>query len=318
MIRYLSRRVLQGAFVLWAAYTLSFLILYLLPGDAATVAAAGGGDGTSVDPALVARLRHEYGLDQPLWQHYLLALGRAITGDFGSDVRTAAPALQSVVDVLPNTIALAASALSVAVVFGFLLAIASTFPRAGSVRRLLSGLPPLGAAIPVFWIGLLLLQFFSFRLRIFPSVGDQGFASLVLPALTLAVPTGAYIAQLLSRSLRLTLARPYIDQVRAKGAGEARVHFSHALRNAILPTLTMVGVLVGNLLAGTVVTETVFSRTGVGRLVVQAVSDRNIPVVQVVVVFAALVFVVTSLVVDLMYPLVDRRITLGPSAAATA
>jgi peptide/nickel transport system permease protein len=170
--------------------------------------------------------------------------------------------------------------------------------------------------VPVFWVGLLLLQLFSFRLRWFPSIGDTGLAGLVLPAITLAVPTSAYIAQLLSRSLRLTLARPYIDQVRAKGASERRVQFAHALRNGVLPTLTMVGVLVGNLLAGTVVTETVFSRTGVGRLVVQAVGDRDIPVVQVVVVFAALVFVVTSLVVDLLYPLVDRRITLGPSAAS--
>ena len=317
MYRYLGRRLLQGVFVLWAAYTLSFLILYLLPGDAASVAAAGGGDASSADPALVARLRHEYGLDQPLWLQYLHALGRALTGDFGADPQTGQSALRAVTQVLPGTLALAGAALVLAVVVGLLLAIASTFPRASWLRQALSALPPLGAAVPVFWIGLLLLQAFSFHLRWFPSVGGDGFRSLVLPAVTLAVPTGAYIAQLLSRSLRLTLGRPYIELVRAKGAGEARVHFAHALRNAVLPTLTMVGVLVGNLLAGTVVTETVFSRTGVGRLVVQAVGDRDLPVVQVVVVFAALVFVVSSLVIDLIYPLVDRRIVLG-RAVATA
>ncbi|HEY0248734.1 MAG TPA: ABC transporter permease [Gryllotalpicola sp.] len=318
MIRYLIRRVLQGVFVLWAAYTLSFLILYLLPGDAATVAAAGGGDASSVDPALVVRLRHEYGLDEPLWLQYLHALGRALTGNFGDNVQTGQPALQAVVRVLPNTLELAAAALVLAIVIGFLVAIASTFPRAAWIRQLLAGLPPIGAAVPVFWIGLLLLQAFSFHLRWFPSLGDQGLRSLVLPAVTLSVPTGAYIAQLLARSLRLTLGRPYIEQVRAKGASEARVHFAHALRNAVLPTLTMVGVLVGNLLAGTVVTETVFSRTGVGRLVVQAVGDRDLPVVQVVVVFAAVAFVVSSLVVDLLYPFVDRRITLGRTAVAAA
>jgi len=317
MYRYLGRRLLQGVFVLWAAYTLSFLILYLLPGDAASVAAAGGGDASSADPALVARLRHEYGLDQPLWLQYLHALGRALTGDFGADPQTGQSALRAVTQVLPGTLTLAGAALVLAVVVGLLLAIASTFPRASWLRQALSALPPLGAAVPVFWIGLLLLQAFSFHLRWFPSVGGDGFRSLVLPAVTLAVPTGAYIAQLLSRSLRLTLGRPYIELVRAKGAGEARVHFAHALRNAVLPTLTMVGVLVGNLLAGTVVTETVFSRTGVGRLVVQAVGDRDLPVVQVVVVFAALVFVVSSLVIDLIYPLVDRRIVLG-RAVATA
>jgi peptide/nickel transport system permease protein len=316
--RYLARRLLQGVFVLWAAYTLSFLILYLLPGDAATVAAAGGGDASTVDPKLVAQLRHDYGLDQPLWLQYLHALGRALTGDFGNNPQTGRPALQEVTQVLPNTLGLAAAALVIAVLVGFLLAIASTFPRAAWLRQALGALPPLGAAVPVFWIGLLLLQAFSFRLRWFPSLGDDGLRSLVLPAVTLAVPTGAYIAQLLARSLRLTLGRPYIEQVRAKGAGEARVHFAHALRNAVLPTLTMVGVLVGNLLAGTVVTETVFSRTGVGRLVVQAVGDRDLPVVQVVVIFAALVFVITSLAIDLVYPLIDRRIVLGGSAAATA
>lgn len=312
---YIGKRVLQGVFVLWAAYTLSFFILYLLPGDAATVAAAGGGDASTVDPALVAKLRHEYGLDQPLWLQYLHALGSAARLNFGASVQTGRSATATVVQVLPNTISLAVAALVLAVVTGFVLAVASTFARAGWIRQLLSALPPIGVSVPVFWIGLLLLQAFSFRLHWFPSLGDTGLPSLVLPAVALAVPTGAYIAQLLSRSLRLTLGQPYIEQVRAKGAGEGRVHFAHALRNAVIPTLTMVGVLVGNLLAGTVVTETVFSRTGVGRLVVQAVDERDIPVVQVIVVFAALVFVVVSLVVDLLYPLIDRRIALGRTAA---
>ena len=318
MIRYLAKRVLQGVFVLWAAYTLSFLILYLLPGDAASIAASGGGDADTVDPALVARLRHEYGLDRPLWQQYLVALGRALTGDFGVSAQTGRPALRSVAEVLPNTLVLAAVALILAVLAGFLLAIACTFPRAAWLRQALSALPPLGAAVPVFWVGLLLLQAFSFGLHWFPALGDAGPSSLVLPAVTLAVPTSAYIAQLLSRSLRLTLARPFIGQVRAKGASESRVHVAHALRNAVLPALTMVGVLVGNLLAGTVVTETVFSRTGIGRLVVKAVGDRDIPVVQVVVVLAAVVFVLSSLVIDVLHPLIDRRITLGRPALAAA
>jgi peptide/nickel transport system permease protein len=311
--RYLAKRLLQGLFVLWAAYTLSFLILYLLPGDAAAIQ-AGGAENGGVDPELGERLRAEYGLDRPLWEQYLTALGRALTLDFGSSTQSGTAATATVAAVLPQTFALAATALPLAVVFGVALAVASTFAKWRWLRHALSALPPLGVSVPGFWLGLLLLQFFSFRLQLFPSMGNEGWASLVLPAVALAIPTGAFIAQILARSLRQTLEQPYIELVRAKGASSARVHFGHALQNAVIPTLTLTGVLVGQLLAGTVVTETVFSRIGVGRLVVSAVNSRDIPVVQTIVVFAALVFVLTSLVVDLLYPLVDRRISVaGPS-----
>ncbi|MGA1835495.1 ABC transporter permease [Herbiconiux sp. 11R-BC] len=315
MNRYIVKRLLQGVFVLWAAYTLSFLILYLLPGDAAAVQA--GAQDAGVDPALVEKLRAEYGLDRPLWEQYAVALGKALLLDFGNSTQSGQSALSTVLAVLPETFALAAAALPLAVVFGVGIALASTFTRWNWLRQALSALPPLGIAVPVFWVGLLLLQFFSFRLRLFPSMGNEGVASLVLPAVALAIPTGAFISQILARSLRQTLELPYIEQVRAKGASETRVQFGHALRNAALPTLTLTGVLVGQLLAGTVVTETVFSRVGVGRLVVSAVNSRDIPVVQTVVVFAAVVFVLTSLLVDLLYPLLDRRISLaGPSLVA--
>ncbi len=314
---YIARRIGQGLLVLWAAYTISFLILYLLPGDAATLF-AGGGDQETVDPALVAKLRTELGLDRPLWEQYLVALGRALTGDFGVSTQTGRPASELLLESLPPTLALTAFAFVLSVVFGVVLALAASLARASWLRSALSSLPPLGVSIPVFWIGLLLLQAFSFRLRLFPSMGNEGFESLVLPAVTIAIPSGAFIAQLLSRSLRSTLAQPYVEIVRAKGASERRVQLGHAFRNAAIPSLTMVGVLVGGLLSGAVVTETVFSRLGIGRLVVTAVNNRDVPVVQVVVVFAALVFVVANLVVDLVYPLIDRRITLARTAFVAA
>jgi len=314
---YVARRIGQGLVVFWAAYTISFLVLYLLPGDAATLF-AGGGDQQAVDPALVERLRGELGLDRPLWEQYLLALGRALLGDLGTSAQTGRPASEMLIEALPPTLALTASAFVLSVVFGTALAVAASLTRWTWLRNLLSSLPPIGVSVPVFWIGLLLLQAFSFRLRWFPSMGDDGFASLVLPAITIAIPSGAFIAQLLSRSLRSTLAQPYVEIVRAKGAGELRVQLGHAFRNAAIPSLTMIGVLVGGLLSGAVVTETVFSRLGVGRLVVTAVNNRDVPVVQVVVVFAALVFVVANLVVDLVYPLIDRRITLARTAFVAA
>jgi peptide/nickel transport system permease protein len=315
MIRYLGQRLLQGAFVLWAAYTVSFFILYLLPGDAVSIMASGDEE-NSVDPALVAKLRSEYGLDRPLHEQYLIALGQALQLDFCISLKNGVAATQSVAEVLPETIKLAAAGFALAVLLGSPLATAATFSRPPWVRQALGSLPPLGIAVPTFWIGLLLLQLFSFRLRLFPAIGNDGAASVVLPALTLAIPTAAVIAQLLSRSLRQTLGEPYIEQVRAKGASEALINFGHALRNAAIPTLTMLGILVGNLLAGAVVSETVFSRAGIGRLTVTAVNSRDIPVVQTLVVLAAAIFVVASLVVDLIYPLVDPRINVGKTAKA--
>ncbi|SDQ58749.1 ABC transporter permease [Microbacterium sp. cf332] len=316
-LTYIARRVGQGLVVLWAAYTISFLVLYLLPGDASALF-AGGADQEAVDPELVARLRAELGLDRPLWEQYLTALGRALVGDFGTSTQTGRPAADLLGEALPPTLALTGFAFVLSIVLGAVLALAASLTRTAWLRNLLFSLPPIGVSIPVFWIGLLLLQAFSFQLRLFPAMGDDGFVSLVLPAVTIAIPSGAFIAQLLSRSLRSTLAQPYVEVVRAKGAGEARVQFGHALRNAVIPTLTMGGVLVGGLLSGAVVTETVFSRLGIGRLVVTAVNNRDVPVVQIVVVFAALVFVVANLLVDLVYPLVDRRITLARTAFIAA
>lgn len=315
MIRYVGRRLLQGAFVLWAAYTVSFLILYLLPGDAVSIMASGD-EQNAVDPALVARLRSEYGLDRPLHEQYVIALLKAVQLDFGVSIKNGVAATQTVAEVLPETIKLAAAGFTLAVLLGSALAVAAAFSPNRWVRQLLASLPPLGIAVPTFWIGLLLLQFFSFRLRLFPALGNDGVQSLVLPALTLAIPTSAVIAQLLTRSLHQTLGEPYIEQVRAKGASDALIHFGHALRNASIPTLTMLGILVGNLLAGAVVSETVFSRAGIGRLTVTAVNSRDIPVVQSLVVLAAAIFVVTSLIVDLIYPLVDPRINTAARATA--
>ncbi|GAA2181363.1 ABC transporter permease [Brooklawnia cerclae] len=309
MFRYIATRIGQGVFVLWAAYTVTFLILFLLPGDAAQVMAGGLDSETSAEQ--IEALRHEFGLDRPLYVQYVVALGKAVTLDFGDSFRDGRPAVELVGSVLPETLRLAALALPIAIVFGVALALGSVFSRRRWVRRFISSLPALGVAVPTFWVGLMLLQLFSFRLRAFPALGNEGFASLVLPAVTLAIPTGAIIAQLLSKSLRQTLGEPYIQIVRSKGAGRWRVNFGHALRNATLPTLTMLGILVGNLLAGATVSETVFSRVGIGRLTVTAVNDRDIPLVQVLVLFVAAVFVVVNLVVDLLYPLVDPRIRVS-------
>ena len=306
--RYLFSRLGQAVIVLWAAYTVSFLVLYALPSD--PVALKTGGDANDVTPEQLAAVKAKYGLDQPLIVQYVVRLGGALRGDLGSSIDTGRPVSQVIGEAIPPTLQLAGLGLLLAVLTGASLAVLATFVRSRALSALLLGLPPLGVAIPAFWFGLILIQLFSFQLPLFPAMGDRGFVSLVLPAIALALPTGAMIAQLLSKSLASALHEPYIDTAVAKGAGRARIHLRHALRNAALPALTVTGLIVGQLLSGTVVTETVFSRPGVGRVTATAVQQQDIPVVQGVVLFAALVFVVVNLAVDLIYPLLDPRIQL--------
>jgi len=308
MTRYIVLRLLQAVGVLWAAYTVSFLVLYALPGDPASLLA--GPDATDVTPEQLDAIRAQYGLDRPLIVQYIDQLLHLVRGDLGTSISSGRPVTDIIGEAIGPTAQIAAAGLVLAIVFGGGLAIVATYTRHRWLGQFLLSLPPLGVAIPAFWFALLLLQWFSFALPIFPAMGDSGPASIVLPAITLALPTGATIAQLLSKSLVTTLREPYIDTAWAKGATRARIHFTHALRNAALPALTVAGLLIGQLLAGTVVTETVFSRPGIGRVTASAVGSQDIPVVQGVVVFAAVVFVLANLIVDLIYPLLDPRIQI--------
>lgn len=308
MIRYIGQRVLQALAVLWAAFTISFIVLFLLPSDPVSLAVDSAGSGTPADAAAIAELQARYGLDQPVLVQYWHSLVGAVQGDFGLSIATGQPVTTAILDAVPSTLGLAGTALVLAVVLGSAVAYAATYTRIGWLRNLLLALPPLGVAVPTFWVGLLLLQLFSFRLRWFPAFGDAGAASLVLPAVTLALPTGAVIAQVLATSMATTWKQPFVDVARAKGVSRLRVQTRHVLRLSSIPAFTIAGVLVGTLLAGSVVVETVFSRAGVGRLTQTSVLAQDIPVVQGIVVLTSLVFVLVNLAVDLLYPLIDPRI----------
>ncbi|MGW2958727.1 ABC transporter permease [Streptomyces sp. NPDC001220] len=311
MRRYVIKRLAQAVGVLWAAYSVSFLVLDFLPGDPVSAMAGAGVDSGEVDPAQLAKLRHEYGFDKPVLVQYAEYLGRAVRGDFGDAVSTGRPVTSTLADALPQTLQLTGAALLLAVLLGGGLAVVATYTSQRWLRQLLLSLPPLGVSVPTFWVGLLLVEVFSFRLHWFPAFGNDGLRGLVLPALTLAIPTGAQVAQVLAKSLLSALDQAYVETARAKGAGRWRVHLRHALRNASLPALTVVGLLVGQLIAGSVVVETVFSRDGLGRVTAAAVTTQDIPLVQGVVVFGALIFVATNLLVDLVYPLLDPRIVVA-------
>ena len=308
MKRYLLRRLGQGLIVLWAAYTLTFAILFVIPGDPVTLMLNPGGSATYVDPALVAQLRHQYGFDRPVLVQYVDRLGHALTGDLGSSIRSAQPVVSEISQALPETLKLATLGLLLALILGGGVATVATYLRSAWLRELLLALPPIGLSMPTFWVGIVLLQWFSFRLSWFPSFGNEGFRSLVLPAVALAIPTGAVIAQVLANSITAAWQQSFVDTALGKGASRLRIHLRHVLRNALAPTTTMLGLIVGNAFAGSVVLEIVFSRAGIGRLLVTAVSDRDLPVIQGIVVLSSIVFVLVNLCVDLLYPVIDPRI----------
>lgn len=299
------RRLGHGAAVLWAAFTLAFLVLYVLPGD--PVAILLGGDQSTATPEEIAAVRAEYNLDRPLFVQYLLALTSALRFDLGNSFATGQPVLEAIGAALPSTVALAFAALVPALVGGTLLAVLAVNARRPALRALLSGLPGLGVALPTFWVGLMLLQVFSFRLGWVPALGAEGLLGLVLPAATLALPLGAMVAQVLLRALDRAWREQYVTTFRAAGMGRSRLLLSHALRVASLSLLSVAGVITGNLLGGTVIVETVFTRSGLGRLAESAVSSQDIPLVLGIVVFSAVVFVLVNLATDLLYPLADPR-----------
>ncbi len=307
-VRYWLGRLAQAGVVLWAAFSVSFVILYALPSDPVSIMLNQSGEQTSVDAAQVARLRAEYHLDQPVIVQYGLALERALHLDFGRSIQTGQPVAGALLQALPATAQLAFAALALALLLGVGLALIASLTRVAWLRDALLGVPALAVSLPTFWLGLLLLQGFSFGLHWFPAMGNRGLPALVLPAVTLAVPTAAVIAQVLLRSMAAVQRQPFVEALRAKGLGWPRVVCLHILHNALIPVLSLAGVIVGSLLAGSVVTETVFSRQGVGRLAQAAVSFQDIPMVQGVVVLAAVIFVLVNLLVDALYPWLDPRL----------
>lgn len=306
---YITGRVLQAVGVLWAAYTVTFAILWLLPSDPlAMVLSANNVELDSLTPAQLAEAQARYGLDQPVLGQYWSMLTGALHGDLGTSTTKGIPVTELIAQRLPGTLQLSGLAILIALGGGVLVAWLAASVRWAPLRLLLTRLPSAGVAFPSFWIGLLLIQVFAFSLGWLPSTGSAGPQALILPAVTMAIPTGAAFAQVLTRSLTDTLAEPYITTATATGLSRAAVIGRHALRNAALPTLTILGLLVGGTVTGAIVTETVFARQGVGTLAQESVLNQDVPVVQAIVVLAAAAFVLVNLLVDLLYPLLDPRI----------
>jgi peptide/nickel transport system permease protein len=289
--------------VMLAAATLSFLTLQLMPGDPVDTLLRGTFE---ITPEMRADVASAYGLDEPVWLQYLQYVGGLVVGDLGVSYQQRQPVTEIIAVALPPTAALTGLAMLLAVVFAVVGALVSA-GRGRVARFAAQTLELLAISVPSFWIGLLLLSAFAFAIPLFPSTGAEGFSSLVLPALTLSLPLAGVLGQILRERLDDSLEQPHTLTARTRGAGEARVRVRHGLRHSVIPALTVSGAIIGSLLVGTTVIETLFSRPGIGRVLLTAVMSKDAPVIMGVVVFAAIVFLVVNTAVDLLYLVVDPR-----------
>jgi ABC-type dipeptide/oligopeptide/nickel transport system permease component len=302
MSSFLLRRFGQSVATLFAVSVFAFAMIHLVPGDPATIAL-----GSNATPEAVAQLRHQLGLDRSLQQQYLSFIGNALHGDLGTSIRSQQSVYDEIISRAGSTVELALAATLLAVVFGVGIGVVAAISRRsvdlGVMTTALAGL-----SMPTFWSGILLILLFGLTWHLLPVVGGGGLAALVLPSVTLALPAAAVLARITRGSMLEVLGQDFVRTARAKGIGRARVVLRHGLPNAIVPVITIVGLQIGGLLSGTVVVESLFARPGVGRLAVQAIQERDFPVVQGVVLVAGLVFVVVNLIIDMLYPLLDPRI----------
>jgi peptide/nickel transport system permease protein len=305
MLSYLARRLFEFVIVLLGVLTIVF-VLQRLSGDPTNLL-------LPVDAPEQVRLelRRQLGLDQPLAAQYVRFLANVAVGDLGDSYRFRQPALGLVLERFPATLLLAGASLLISLVIALPLGILAAVHRNTWVDTLATGISLIGQAMPVYWLGLLGILLFAVQWRLLPSMGGGSFAALILPATTLAVYSASRIMRLTRSAMLDVLHQDYIRLARAKGLPEGKVLVKHALRNASIPIVTIVGLQFGGLLGGAVITETVFAWPGVGRLAVNAVQQRDFPVVQAVTVVIALAFSLINLVVDLLYARLNPRIRLG-------
>lgn len=305
MAGYLLGRVAQG-FLVILLVSLVVFVLINMTGDPTALLLP-----PEASPEQIAEFRSLMGFDQPLPFQYATYVSRAVQGDFGESIRWRQPALQVVLERLPATLALTGVALLITLCVAVPLGILSALRPGSAVDQIGLVTSVLGQAMPSFWLGGILILLFSVYWQIFPTSGGGSLEHLVLPGITLAVFSIALVARLLRGSLVDVLNSHYVRTARGKGLHERRIVLSHALKNAAIPVITVIGVQVGTLLGGIVVVETVFGYPGMGRLLYQAVGYKDIPVVQVIVILMAFLTVVISLALDLIYTVLDPRVRHG-------
>ncbi len=303
MRAYALRRLGQAALTLLGVSVLVFVVLRVLPGDPAKMLLPEGAPQSAVD-----ELNRHLGLREPLHVQYAIFIRSVFRGDFGQSFQYRAPALQVVTERLAATTQLALAAMFLTGAVGVSLGIVAAVRRGTRYDFASTLFAVLGQSLPNFWLGIMLILLFGVALRWLPTSGFESWRHLILPAVTLAAFPTALVARLTRSSMLEILGRDYIRTGRAKGLAERAVVLRHALRNAAIPVLTVLGLQIGTLLGGAVITESVFAWPGMGKLVVDAIFFRDFPVVQTVLIFSATIFVLINLLVDLLYTVIDPRI----------
>ena len=303
MTAYFLRRILIALPTLLGVVVLVFLMVRLAPGDPAVLLA-----GEFATPETLEAIRARYGLDRSLPEQFFIYMGALLRGDLGESARSRRPVLEELKTYFPNTLELALAAILVAVLTGIPLGILAALRPGSGLDLSVMVLALLGVSMPVFWFGLLAILIFSVELGWFPVAGKGTLAHLVLPAVTLGINATALLARMTRGTLLEVLSQDYIRTARAKGLSERVVIYKHALRNALIPVITVVGLEFGTLLSGAVITETIFAWPGLGQLLVGSILARDYPVVQGAVLLVATSFVLINLLVDLLYAAIDPRV----------
>ncbi|MDR1512893.1 MAG: ABC transporter permease [Propionibacteriaceae bacterium] len=290
--------------VVWAATTLGFLVLRLIPGDPVDIIMTGI---TNATPELRAEIVHDLGLDRPFLVQYVSYLAAAAAGDLGTSYLRGVEVAPLIFSELGATVQYALTTVALAALIAIAIAL-FTSGRNRAARGLAQAFELTALSIPTFWSGLMLIVVFSFTLRLLPAFGAGSFAQLVLPVVTLALPLSGVISQVLRERMEHALKEPFVLSSRARGAGEFAVRFRHVARHGGLATLTLSSTILGAVLSGSAVLETLFARPGIGRILVTAVQDRDLPVVSGLIVVISALFAVINTAVDLLYPLIDPRL----------
>lgn len=304
MARYLLARITAAVITVLAVTVAVAMLIHVVPGDPVRIMFAQS-QGTT--PEQLEAIRTRLGLDLPIWEQYVLYMSRILQGDFGHTIRGNQPVLELLLERLPNTLYLAATSLLIAMAIGLTLGFIAAYRRGTWIDTTLMVTAIMGVSVPHFWLGLLLLFLFSVSLGWLP-VGGHGLGSLVLPAVTLGLTNAAIIARLTRSSMIDVLNQDFIRTARAKGLPKAVVLFRHALRAGMIPVVTMLGLQFTYLMGGAIVVENVFGWNGVGRMAIQAIFQRDYPLIQGFILMFAVLVVTVSLVIDLLYALLDPRI----------
>lgn len=303
MGRYIARRLLASVPVLLLVVTLVFFAFQLIPGDAARMYVGGYATEEAVEAA-----RHELGLDQPVLVQYANYLQGIARGDLGKSVQTRRPVVQEIVPSFVNTVQLSIAAILLAGTVGVFLGTVAAIKQGTFWDHVMTVVALFGISVPVFWLGLMMAYFFSVTLHVLPSAGKSTWQSFLMPTVALAVFSVAFITRMTRSSLLEIMGADFIRTARAKGLRESVVVGGHALRNALVPVVTVVGLRFGYMLGGAVITEQVFAWPGLGRLLVTAVTQRDIPLIQGALLIFGASFVLVNLLVDVLYSFLDPRI----------